>query len=121
MLRATARWADEWNTWGDLDQAAHRHGLLVAACEAVGRDVATLRRSVQAMIFLTDDRGTRRGADAPSGRSLVGSPGQVVDALGRYAELGFDEFIVPDFNLGATPTVRREAFERIREDVLAQL
>ena len=116
MLRATARWADEWNTWGDVDQAAHRQGLLVAACEAVGRDVATLRRSVQAMIFLTDDRATRRGAGAS-----VGSPGQVVDAFGRYAELGFDEFIVPDFNLGATPTARREALERIREDVLAQL
>ena len=120
MLRATARWADEWNTWGDLDQAAQRHGLLVAACEAVGRDMATLRRSVQAMIFLTDDRA-RDEEHAPSGRSLVGSPGEVVDAFGRYAELGFDEFIVPDFNLGATPTARREALERIREDVLAQL
>ena len=83
MLRATARWADEWNTWGDLDQAAHRHGLLVAACEAVGRDVATLRRSVQAMVFLTDDRGTRRGADAVGAvaRRLAGSGGGRVGPL----------------------------------------
>ena len=46
---------------------------------------------------------------------------EIVDAMGRYAQMGFDQFIVPDFNLGASAETRWEAFERIREDVVAQV
>ena len=123
MLRATARFADEWNTWGDLPQAAERNAIFEDACETVGRDPGTLRRSVQAMLFVTDDQATtdKLRAVVPAGRSLVGSPAEIVDAMGRYAQMGFDQFIVPDFNLGASAEARWEAFERIREDVVAQV
>ncbi len=33
-------------------------------------------------------------------RSIVGSIVEFVDEVGRYADLGFDEFIVPDWTLG---------------------
>jgi probable F420-dependent oxidoreductase len=95
MLRITARHADEWNTWGAPEPAAEHRAALIAACAAAGRDPATMRTSVNAFIDLG-------GVASPSGRPvLAGSAGQVADQLSRYAELGFDEFILPDWNLGS--------------------
>ena len=76
MLRITARHADEWNTWGDVETAATKTTAFLAACEAVGRDPATMRRSVQAIVFLEDDAATlaQLRENAPAGRSIVGSP-----------------------------------------------
>jgi probable F420-dependent oxidoreductase len=94
MLRITARHADEWNTWATPEDAAGHRAALMAACEAAGRDPATMRTSVNALIDLD-------GGPPPPGRALLaGSAGQVADQLGRYAELGIDEFILPDWNLG---------------------
>ena len=36
MQRLTARWADEWNTWGDPTEVRRRTDLFLAACDAVG-------------------------------------------------------------------------------------
>lgn len=109
MLRATARWADEWNTWGDPEMATERHGRLVTACEQVDRDPATMWKSVNAMIDLG-------GAPTPPGRPvLAGSAEQVVELLGRYVELGIDEFIVPTWNLGDTHTERVDRVAEIGE------
>ena len=44
-------------------------------------------------------------------RSIIGSNDQLVDEFGRYAELGFDELIIPDFTLGGT---RRGALREVR-------
>jgi probable F420-dependent oxidoreductase len=115
MLRATARWADEWNTWGDPTMAGERHARLVAACEQVDRDPATLWKSVNAMVDLG-------GTAVPAGRpQLAGSAAEVVDQLGRFTELGFDEFILPDWNLGDSPAQRRAAIARFKADVADQL
>lgn len=114
MLRITARHADEWNTWGDPALAGERRAAFVAACEDVGRDPASLWTSVQAMLYPA-------GAAGPEGRSVAGSDDQLVDALGTYAELGFDEFILPEWNLGESPGERRDALARLHTDVLAQV
>ncbi len=47
-------------------------------------------------------------------RSIIGSNDQLVDELGRYVELGFDEFIVPDFTLGGTAEERFEKYGEFR-------
>jgi alkanesulfonate monooxygenase SsuD/methylene tetrahydromethanopterin reductase-like flavin-dependent oxidoreductase (luciferase family) len=122
MLRIAARHADEWNTWGNLDMARHRRRAFEDACVAVGRDPSSMHASVQALVLITDSEESI--AKARSGpfaeRTLAGSTGEIVDAIGRYAEMGFDEFIVPDFNLGSTPERRREGMERINAEVVAQ-
>ena len=41
-----------------------------------------------------------------------------MDTLGRYAEAGVDEFIVPGFNLGAEP---KETYDQLMSDVIPQL
>lgn len=113
MLRITASHADEWNTWGDPALAGERRAVFEQACEDVGRDPAGMWTSVQAMLY-------PEGVSGPIGRSVAGSDDQLVDALGTYAELGFDEFILPEWNLGDTPEERRDALERLHTDVLVQ-
>jgi alkanesulfonate monooxygenase SsuD/methylene tetrahydromethanopterin reductase-like flavin-dependent oxidoreductase (luciferase family) len=78
--------------------------------------------SVQALVFLTDDAATAKKVLAgPMGsRSIAGPAEQIIDQISRYASDGFDEFIVPDFNLGATPNARREALDRINTDVVSR-
>jgi alkanesulfonate monooxygenase SsuD/methylene tetrahydromethanopterin reductase-like flavin-dependent oxidoreductase (luciferase family) len=122
MLKITARHADEWNTWGAPDAAAERHAAFVAACESVGVDPSTKATSVQSLVFLTDSQAATEAAlSGPMGeRSIAGSADELVDQLGRYANTGFDEFIIADFNLGSSPEARREALERLRTEVVAQ-
>jgi alkanesulfonate monooxygenase SsuD/methylene tetrahydromethanopterin reductase-like flavin-dependent oxidoreductase (luciferase family) len=123
MLRITARHADEWNTWGGVAMAGERRAALRAAAESVERDPASMWTSVQALVFLTDDdAAARKVLEGDLGpRSIAGSAGKLVDELGAYRELGFDEFIVPDFNLGPTPAARRESLERLQSEVIGPL
>jgi probable F420-dependent oxidoreductase len=123
MLRITARHADEWNTWGGPEMAGGALEKLLTACDQVGRDPATMRKSAQALVFINDDEAFAAniaGSDMGP-RSIVGSTGQLVDQLGRYAELGFDEFIVPDFTLGGTAEERFANYGLIQSDVIPHL
>ena len=88
-----------------------------------GSDPASMRTSVQALVVVTEDADVieRAGTGAFADRTLAGSAAQIVDAMGRYAELGFDEFIVPDANLGRDRAQRRERLERIDAEIVRQL
>jgi alkanesulfonate monooxygenase SsuD/methylene tetrahydromethanopterin reductase-like flavin-dependent oxidoreductase (luciferase family) len=121
MARITARWADEWNTWGNPDELQRRTALWLAGCDAVGRDPATMRRSAQALVFLTDDDARRDAirAAAPADRTLAGGPSELIDLIGTYVEAGIDEFAIPDFTLGDTPEQRRHTYARLRDEVLS--
>ena len=123
MLRITARHADEWNTWGRPDGAAERMTAMRAACERVGRDPGTLRCSVQSIVVVTDDDdATKRVLDGPSGeRAIAGRPIELVEMLAAYREIGFDEFIVPDWFMGPPATARREMLERFMTEVVGAL
>jgi alkanesulfonate monooxygenase SsuD/methylene tetrahydromethanopterin reductase-like flavin-dependent oxidoreductase (luciferase family) len=123
MLRITARHANEWNTWGGPEMAGGARAKFDEACEAVGRDPGSMWTSVQALVMLSDDAEAVQGAlSSPFGpRMIGGSAGELVDTMGAYAEMGFDEFIVPDFNLGPTPEARRESLERIHTEIVAQV
>lgn len=123
MLRITARFADEWNTWGDVATATERRRAFVDACESVGADPTRKRSSVQALVFLTDDdaKADEVRSGAMGTRSIAGSASRLIDELGAYAEAGFDEFIVPDFTFGRTADARRESLERLHAEVLTQL
>jgi alkanesulfonate monooxygenase SsuD/methylene tetrahydromethanopterin reductase-like flavin-dependent oxidoreductase (luciferase family) len=122
MLRLVARYADEWNTWGNVAAATSRRAGFSAACVAEGRDERSMHTSVQALIVITESAEViaRAGAGAFADRTLAGSVAQIVDAIGRYAELGFDEFIVPNFNFGSERQQRQERLERIDADIVSQ-
>lgn len=115
MLGIAARWADEWNTWGTPEAAAPKRAAFVAAAERVGRDPEGVHTSVNAMIDLG-------GHPAPPGRPvLTGSPDHIADQIGRLAELGFDEFVLPDWSLGNTNPERLDVLERIQSEVFEQV
>jgi probable F420-dependent oxidoreductase len=114
MLRITARHADEWNAWGTPEQAAVHRAALIEACEKEGRDPATMRTSVNAFINLD---GTAPPVSARA--TLAGPASAVVDQLGQYAELGFDEFILPDWNFGGETLA--DSLARIKAEVFDQL
>ncbi len=90
LLRLTAELADRWN--GGLASLAETVAAVAAvdaACDAIGRDPATLGRSVEVLVRPS------AAADAPADdRELRGSAGEIADGLARYAALGIDELQV---------------------------
>lgn len=114
MARIVARQADEWNVWGDPTLFAHKSAVMTRACEAAGRDPATLWRSAQALVLVGREPGPEDGD-----RAIGGSLEQLRDTVGRYAAAGLDELIVPDGHLGGDPARSRELFDVMAYDVLA--
>jgi alkanesulfonate monooxygenase SsuD/methylene tetrahydromethanopterin reductase-like flavin-dependent oxidoreductase (luciferase family) len=115
MRRITARHANEWNTWGTPEQAAVHRSALVEACGEVGRDPATMWTSINALV------GLGESAPVPGRAAICGSAQQLIDQLGQYADAGFNEFIVPDWNLGAGKSERADNLARIKAEVLDHL
>ncbi|GBC86708.1 Phthiodiolone/phenolphthiodiolone dimycocerosates ketoreductase [bacterium HR12] len=114
LLRLAARLADGWNTaWRWTPEAyAERVAAARAACERVGRDPGTLRLSLGLFTVLgEDERDLRRRYAAmaerlPTGvadamplellrrECLAGTPGEALERLARFAELGVEELVV---------------------------
>lgn len=101
-MRIAARYADEWNVWGDVDTLRHKMSVLDRHCADVGRDPAQIQRSACAMLFLSDDEKflERIRGGGPGRPIVVGNVEQVQETLRAYQKAGVDELIIPDFNLG---------------------
>jgi alkanesulfonate monooxygenase SsuD/methylene tetrahydromethanopterin reductase-like flavin-dependent oxidoreductase (luciferase family) len=123
MLRAVARYANAWNTWGSPSTVAAVTERFLTACDAESRDPASIRRSAQALVYITDSDAQRDEllAKISADRAIIGSIPQIVDVIGQYAQAGLDEFALPDFNLGESPAQRRETIERFHEEVVSAL
>jgi F420-dependent oxidoreductase-like protein len=108
-----ARWADEYNVNNVVPEHAQRQrAKLAAACEAIGRDPATLRLSLLANLLVgTDDAALReQGArlmerDGVSGspaeflagrgpETLTGTPDEVLERLAAYARVGVERVLL---------------------------
>jgi alkanesulfonate monooxygenase SsuD/methylene tetrahydromethanopterin reductase-like flavin-dependent oxidoreductase (luciferase family) len=90
MLDLTARWADAWNTawFGAVDDRLRSHlAALDAACVAVGRDPATIRRTVGIRLH---EPGT--GSDDPTG--LAADASALAGLFDDLAAVGIDDAIV---------------------------
>ncbi len=114
MLRLIARHADRWNMWAMPSTFAERSLVLDAACERIGRDPSTLRRSTQALVFLTESPAKAQAfVDAAGGRAaFAGTAEQFAELAVKWREVGVDELIVPDWHLG-TGAKRVEAIEEL--------
>jgi alkanesulfonate monooxygenase SsuD/methylene tetrahydromethanopterin reductase-like flavin-dependent oxidoreductase (luciferase family) len=123
MLRIACTHAQEWNTWGAPDLAGTVRAKFVDACEAVGTDPTSMHTTVQALVLMTDDQEKIDAAYAgPMGdRMIAGTDDRIVDEFGRYVELGFDEFIMFDGTLGATPAERLESYRRFHTDIASKV
>jgi F420-dependent oxidoreductase-like protein len=95
--RLAARYANEFNANGvDVATSAAQFERVGRACEAIGRDEATISYSVtQSLCCGTDDAEVRRRAAVLrrevgelKEKGVAGSPAEVVEKLGRFAEAG---------------------------------
>jgi F420-dependent oxidoreductase-like protein len=107
-LRTVARRADAWNisgTGGTVDDIAAKLEILAEHCADVGRDIATIEKTVSHPITIRDTRAAAEGAygvllaangieDMEGSTAILGSPTEVADALRPYLGLGFETFIV---------------------------
>ncbi len=121
-LRITARWADEWNVWGNVETLRHKSRVLERHCADVGRDPGEIQRSAVALLFLSDDAEfVKKMQGRDIGRPvIVGNAEQVQQTVREYAEAGVDELIVPDFTLGPW-SQKRETLDRFIEEVAGPL
>jgi len=104
MLAIVARYADSWNSYGPPGVIRERNAVLDEQCAAIGRDPGSLRRSLYYSIA--------READ----------PWASVDAfqevVGRYREIGIDEFILDhpkDEQLGVLEKVAADVLPKLRQ------
>lgn len=118
MLRLVARHADMWNMWAMPAKFAERSAVLNQACEDIGRDPATIRRSTQALVSLTDSESEARSfLDAAGGRAaFAGTAEQFAELVAQWRDVGVDEVVIPDWNLG-TGAQRAEALEALSQAV----
>ncbi len=95
MLRLVARFADEWNWWAwdeTIDQVRERMGPiieeLVSACSEVGRDPATLTRTIDVYSIVPPGSDTSPPRmETPVGGGVDG----IVAYIAGLQELGFTE------------------------------
>jgi alkanesulfonate monooxygenase SsuD/methylene tetrahydromethanopterin reductase-like flavin-dependent oxidoreductase (luciferase family) len=91
MLRLAAEFADHWN--GGLRSYAEvpaQLEALDAACAEVGRDPASLTRSVEVLVRTS---AAREGAPAEK-REIRGDPEAIAAELRRFGDLGLDHLQV---------------------------
>jgi alkanesulfonate monooxygenase SsuD/methylene tetrahydromethanopterin reductase-like flavin-dependent oxidoreductase (luciferase family) len=91
MLRLTAAWADAWNTaWfgrADDERLRTRMAAMDAACEAAGRDPATMRRTIGVRLH-------EPGAAADDASGLDADAAGLADFLDELAVLGVHDALI---------------------------
>jgi alkanesulfonate monooxygenase SsuD/methylene tetrahydromethanopterin reductase-like flavin-dependent oxidoreductase (luciferase family) len=137
-LRTAARWADEWNmTTNQPDVVRARGARLDEYCTALGRDPATLRRSVavgllighdemelahrsRALQALVPDLAGLAASEVPSAARasgwLVGTPNEIVHQLKALDAAGVDRAILGHYDHADT-----EALALIAREVIPSL
>lgn len=121
-----ARFASEFNCWVNTDEVLiDRHERVQHACAQIGRDPGELTFSLAAMTAIgpTDAAVAERAAAAGStperirARGLAGTPGEVVDRLGRLRELGFSRVylqLIDQRDLDHADFIAREVVPQLR-------
>jgi alkanesulfonate monooxygenase SsuD/methylene tetrahydromethanopterin reductase-like flavin-dependent oxidoreductase (luciferase family) len=104
-LRVVAESADGWNTSGPFEDVQDALATLQRHCAQIGRDIATIEKTVSFPIILRDDAAaadTRihelmaaNGVPAADfGGYLADTPAAVAAVLRRHLDLGFETVIV---------------------------
>ena len=104
MLKLVAKYADTWNSFAPPDVLKRRNDQLTEYCEAIGRDPATLKRSMFYGVNQSPEDDPWASTDA------------FEEYIGQYAEAGMQEFI-----LQPPPHERFGMVEQIASDILPRL
>ena len=104
MLRMTLPHVDIWNAWlsgsrSNADQVPPLRDMVDAACAVVGRDPATLERSVSVMIDMTGKREIGPSMKPGAAEPITGSPEEIGASLQAFADEGIrhiQAYLVPN-------------------------
>ena len=108
-LATAAMFADTWNTFGPTLEDARAHArTLDAACESIGRDPATIRRSV--LIGLTEGTAWT-------------SAGEFERLVGEWVADGFSDIVFydPPYARAGVPAAGPEVMNELLDDVIPRL
>jgi alkanesulfonate monooxygenase SsuD/methylene tetrahydromethanopterin reductase-like flavin-dependent oxidoreductase (luciferase family) len=105
MLRIIAERGDLWNSYGTPEEIRERNAILDEACRAVGRDPATLVRSLYGWATQTpqaswaDERAGGWAASLAKGERRLPadpwlSPQACVDFIETYRDAGIEHFVI---------------------------
>lgn len=110
MLRICAEYADTWNSLGTVDEIRERNQILDQHCADIGRDPREIRRSFYGWSAKLSEQG-------------LADPWESTDAfeemVGRYREVGINEFIIDQPRPEQFPvleTVAADVIPRIRRE-----
>jgi alkanesulfonate monooxygenase SsuD/methylene tetrahydromethanopterin reductase-like flavin-dependent oxidoreductase (luciferase family) len=106
-LRIVAQHADIWNVFGTPETVAHKDEVLRAHCAEVGRDEATIERTLGCKVTIrsTSEEAERvRLATLEHNRTPMsrvegdvsfwtGTPEQIAETMASYTRVGFNTFI----------------------------
>ena len=107
MLRICAEHADAWNSFGSVEEIADRNRVLDEHCADIGRDPSEIRRSLYCWSAMMSEQGL------PDPWSSVDAFEEVV---GRYREVGIDEFIIDQ-----PATEQQAVLERVATEIIPSL
>ena len=106
-LRIAALYADEWNAWTTAEVFRHKSEVLDRHCADVDRDPAAIRRSTQTLVHLSKDESKLADARTPRADAHAGGDAERDARSGRrLRDAGVDEFIVPDWTMGAADSAK---------------
>jgi alkanesulfonate monooxygenase SsuD/methylene tetrahydromethanopterin reductase-like flavin-dependent oxidoreductase (luciferase family) len=109
MLRMTMPHVASWNSWyrhthNRPDGVGPLRKAVDAACRDVGRDPATVERTVAVLVGLTGGRGRDTGGAV---EPLRGTPAQIAEGLRAYADegIGHVQLVLDPITVGAIEEV----------------
>lgn len=120
MLRLIARHADWWNvSWTGIEDFRFQVATCEKACNEVGRDSATLRRTWFGGCICAPTEAevkTLNVIGMSSANAFVGTPEQILEQMQPFLDLGVDYFM---FNCGGFPQLT--TLETLVSEVLPKL
>jgi alkanesulfonate monooxygenase SsuD/methylene tetrahydromethanopterin reductase-like flavin-dependent oxidoreductase (luciferase family) len=104
-LRTLARYGDQWNTSGTLDELRAKDAILRERCAEIGRDPESIERTATIDLVIRDSRAAALDAYkailAGSGGEFdeswagpIGTPDEIADAIRPMNELGFRHILI---------------------------
>ncbi|MCH8813938.1 MAG: TIGR03560 family F420-dependent LLM class oxidoreductase [Chloroflexi bacterium] len=124
-LLTVAKYADASNIMGTPEEVAHKFSVLDKHCEKIDRDPATIRRTIQIPLYLTEDDDFKKRVlqgfastggttvDVAARSLLIGSTDDIKEQVQAYVDAGVREFMLAQW-----PRFHPDALRSFSTDVI---